>query len=196
MEALNEKMGELQKEFDILIKSPLSKTTYNKLRNIFIVSLHIYLSNPRRNIWRIVIYTSNKDYKSIPIDERQKRNYLIQDKGILKLVINIQKNGTSQLISLYNVSAKFTQILKKYIKKLSIQKNALVISNYDGGEITQNYYSNILKKTIGIGSSMIRKVFATENTNTDTITAFNQVTESARASGHAASTRIKYYVKT
>ena len=43
---------------------------------------------------------------------------------------------------------------------------------------------------------MIRKVFATENTNTDAITAFNQVTESARASGHAASTRIKYYVKT
>jgi len=196
MEALNEKMSELQKEFDILIKSPLTKTTYNKLRNIFICSLHIYLPNPRRNLWRTVIYTSNKDYKSIPIDERQKRNYLIQDKGILKLVINIQKNGTSQTINLYKISAKFTQILKKYIKKLSIQKNALVISNYDGGEITQNYYSNILKRLLGVGSSMIRKFFATENTNTDAITAFNQVTESARASGHAASTRIKYYVKT
>ena len=91
MEALNEKMDILIKEFKTLIKEPLTKTNYNKIRNIFIVSLHILLPNPRRNIWRTVIYSSKKHHDSIPKETRDMHNYLIAGKD-MRLILNIQKN--------------------------------------------------------------------------------------------------------
>ena len=195
MEALNKKMDILIDEFKILIKEPLTKTNYNKIRNIFIVSLHVLLPNPRRNIWRTVIYSSKKHYDSIPKETRDMHNYFIAG-STPKLILNIQKNQLSQTIDLGKLVQKFKQIFNSYVKKLSIENGDLLLQTSAGGHLTQNYYSNILKKTIGIGSSMIRKIYATENTDIDAVNGFNKITNDARASGHAASTRIKYYVKT
>ena len=110
--------------------------------------------------------------------------------------LNVQKNKLVQSIPLCESVQKFKQLLHSYIKKLSIENGDLLLQKHGGGQLAQNYYSNILKKTIGIGSSMVRKIYATENTNSDAVNGFNKITNAARASGHAASTRIKYYVKT
>tara|TARA_B110001450_G_scaffold231225_1_gene232953 strand:+ start:38 stop:1030 length:993 start_codon:yes stop_codon:yes gene_type:complete len=175
----------------------LKKTQFDLLRDMIIISIHTLLENPRRNIWRTInildIETFNKFKKTSVL----KDNYLIYNADPMYLYLTKQKNGKIQEIQLRSINNTniVENLILKYISKFNIKTNTFLFTNYKKLPISQVNYTRILKRHLGVGSSMIRKIYKTENTNIDDINVYNKLKNQAIGMGHSISTGFNYYVK-
>ena len=170
MSSLIKKTNELGKDI----------TTFKKHRNFVIASLHV-LQPPRRNIARTLIVTSTKPKKD-------NKNYLVLGKPYYFIYGN-QKARTYNHERI-DINTDLQNILKNYIEKYNKSDfytgNSLLLPTYQNNnkELSTGAYTQILKKYLGVSSSMIRKIYISENKN-DEITGM----------GNSTATQYNYYYK-
>ncbi len=155
-------------------------STFKKHRNFVIASLHV-LQPPRRNIARTLIVTSTKPKKD-------NKNYLVLGKPYYFIYGN-QKARTYNHERI-DINTDLQNILKNYIEKYNKSDfytgNSLLLPTYQNNnkELSTGAYTQILKKYLGVSSSMIRKIYISENKN-DEITGM----------GNSTATQYNYYYK-
>ena len=166
MSSLIKKTNELGKDI----------TTFKKHRNFVIASLHV-LQPPRRNIARTLIVSTTKPPKD------SKNNYLVIGEKYYFIYGN-QKARTYNG-EIINVSRALQNILKNYIEKYNLQ-NKLLLPTYENNniELSTGAYTQILKKYLRVSSSLIRKIYISENKK-DEITGM----------GNSTATQYNYYYK-
>ena len=166
MSSLIKKTNELGKDI----------TTFKKHRNFVIASLHV-LQPPRRNIARTLIVSTTKPPKE------SKNNYLVIGEKYYFIYGN-QKARTYNG-EIINVSRALQNILKNYIEKYNLQ-NKLLLPTYENNniELSTGAYTQILKKYLRVSSSLIRKIYISENKK-DEITGM----------GNSTATQYNYYYK-
>ena len=170
MSSLIKKTNELGKDI----------STFKKHRNFVIASLHV-LQPPRRNIARTLIVTSTKPKKD-------NKNYLVLGKPYYFIYGN-QKARTYNHERI-DINTDLQNILKNYIEKYNKSDfytgNSLLLPTYQNNnkELSTGAYTQILKKYLGVSSSMIRKIYISENKN-DEITGM----------GNSTATQYNYYYK-
>ena len=170
MSSLIKKTNELGKDI----------TTFKKHRNFVIASLHV-LQPPRRNIARTLIITTKAPKES-------KNNYLVIGDQYY-FIYNDQKARTYNGERI-NVNRALQNILKNYIEKYNKSGfyvgNNLLLPTYNKGdiELSTGAYTHILKKYLGVSSSLIRKIYISENKK-DEITGM----------GNSTATQYNYYYK-
>ena len=166
MSSLIKKTNELGKDI----------STFKKHRNFVIASLHV-LQPPRRNIARTLIVSTTKPPKE------SKNNYLVIGEKYYFIYGN-QKARTYNG-EIINVSRALQNILKNYIEKYNLQ-NKLLLPTYENNniELSTGAYTQILKKYLRVSSSLIRKIYISENKK-DEITGM----------GNSTATQYNYYYK-
>ena len=171
MSSLIKKTNELGKDI----------TTFKKHRNFVIASLHV-LQPPRRNIARTLIVSTTKPPKE------SKNNYLVIGEKYYFIYGN-QKARTYNG-EIINVSRALQNILKNYIEKYKkssfYEGNSLLLPTYENKnvELSTGAYTKILRKVLGVSSSLIRKIYISENKK-DEITGM----------GNSTATQYNYYYK-
>jgi hypothetical protein len=170
MESLIKKTKDLGKDI----------STFKKHRNYVIAALHT-MQPPRRNIARTLIVTSTKPKKD-------NNNYLVLGKPYYFIYGN-QKARTYNHERI-DINKDLQNILKNYIEKYNKSDfytgNSLLLPTYENNnkELSTGAYTQILKKYLGVSSSMIRKIYISEHKN-DEITGM----------GNSTATQYNYYYK-
>ena len=151
--------------------------TFKKHRNYVIASLHT-LQTPRRNIARTLFITNKKPEKN------SEKNWLVLSTPSY-FVYDDQK------VSKYNgetvkINKNLENILKNYITKYNLKNNEVLLPTKQSNNtiMTTGAYTKLLKTYLGVSSSMIRKIYVSENTKP-------QITDM----GNSTATQYNHYKK-
>tara|TARA_R110000787_G_scaffold210885_1_gene320668 strand:+ start:395 stop:1330 length:936 start_codon:yes stop_codon:yes gene_type:complete len=141
----------------------LSKRSQEILQNYLIVSLYT-LMPPRRLIYSDVELISTTNFKKLAKIQKEK-NYLVFSKSLKKIFFwfGYQKSKQqSDEYALQKPNPRVRKILQLYLR-FHRDRQWLLYNRLDRPMLHNNLGAQI-KKLLGVGASMIRKIYITENT--------------------------------
>jgi hypothetical protein len=158
MKEIESMISELKQEVDILKKKKtLTKSDISTLRAYVLFSMLSKI--PTRNDASNMLYISQTAYKRLTDEEKQKNNYLVNQRNNLKFIYNVYKTSKKYGENVISVSKELKPILRLYLKLMNYKINDNIFP------LSRNAISQLLIKTskrlIGknISSTMIRKSY-------------------------------------
>ena len=177
-------------EDDIPNRDELSKRSHAILQNYLIVSLYTLMA-PRRHIYSNVELISTVKFKKLS-QIQLKRNYLVFSKSLRKIFFHFgyQKSAYQAEHNAYQKPPRrvFT-ILQLYLR--FNRNRQWLLYNNRGEPMAANGLGTAVKKLLGVGTTMIRKIYITENTEA----AHKQIELLANKMGHSPSMAKSAYLK-
>tara|TARA_R110000737_G_C14567117_1_gene483404 strand:- start:131 stop:1066 length:936 start_codon:yes stop_codon:yes gene_type:complete len=175
---------------DIPNRDELSKRSQQILQNYLIVSLYT-LMPPRRHIYSSVELISTIKFKKLS-KISLKRNYLVFSKSLRKIFFHFgyQKSEYQASVNAYQKPPKkLFSILQLYLR-FNRNRQWLLYNNKDE-PMSSNTLGVQIKSLLGVGTTMIRKIYVTENTEA----AHKQIQEIANSMGHSFNMAKSAYLK-
>ena len=172
-------------------KQGLTKKNQNILQNYLIASLYT-LQPPRRGIYGIVKLITTTEFKKLQGSEL-KENYLVFSNSF-RIVYFYFGNQKSAKESINNPIQKPSKKLKKVLE-LFLRFNhgrEYLLTNNRGTMLGLDGLGRHLIEIFGIGSTMIRKIYISENTKV----AHDLIDTIASKMGHSSSMARSSYLKT
>lgn len=157
------KWRRLVNDDDIPNRDVLSRRSQDILQNYLIVSLYT-LMPPRRLIYSDLELISTVKFKKLK-NIQKKRNYLVFSKSLRKIFFwfGYQKSKIeSDNNALQKPNNRIRKILQLYLR--FNRNRQWLLYNNKGEPISHNGLGITLKKLLGVGATMIRKIYITENT--------------------------------
>lgn len=192
--ALLKKQKALAKEVKnnhIADKQGLTTKNQKLLQNYLIASLYT-LTPPRRNIYATVQMMPMEKFKKLKEDVLSKNNYLVFTPALRKIFFyfGIQKSQRqAEHYAKQTLPPKLFKVLKMYVFFNANQK--YMLRNNRGGPYTSTGLSIKVKELLGIGSTMIRKIYITEKTKE----SHDLIEATANAMGHSVGMAKAAYLK-
>lgn len=152
------------KEAHIADKQGLTSKNHKLLQNYLIASLYT-LTAPRRNIYASVKMMPMAKFKKLKPDVLSKNNYLVFTPALRKIFFyfGVQKSQIQAILHpKQKVPPKLFKVLKLYI--FFNANNEYMLRNNRGGKFTSTGLSTRITLLLGVGSTMIRKIYVTEKT--------------------------------
>ncbi len=176
-------------------KNGLNSKNNTILQKYLVASLYT-LQPPRRNIYSSVQLINNLDFKKIS-EEELRKNYLVYNKPKTNLFFWFGKQKSKNFKDKdqkVEINKKLKKVLKLWFKFNS--DSEYLLTNSRGGKMTENQLTKYLNKIFKIGdkkisSSMIRKIYITEETSD----AHKKIEDTAKKMGHTPAEAKKSYVK-
>ena len=175
---------------DIPNRDKLSKRSQQILQNYLIVSLYTLMA-PRRHIYSSVELMDTVKFKKLS-DIQKKRNYLVFSKSLRKIFFHFgyQKSETQSINNAYQKPPpKIIKILKLYLR-FNRDRQWLFYNN-KGEPMSSNTFGIQVKALLGVGTTIIRKIYITENTEQ----AHKIIETLANKMGHSSSMAKHAYLK-
>ena len=194
MKALLKKQNEWRKKVntdDIPNRDTLSNRSRLILQNYLIASLYT-LMPPRRHIYSSVELISTIKFKKLSKVSLQ-RNYLVFSKALRKVFFHFgyQKSSNESIKNAYQKPPKkMIRILKLYLR-FNRDKQWLLYNRMNE-PLGANALGIQIKKLLGVGTTMIRKIYITEHTGG----AHKTITDLASKMGHSTSVAKSSYLQT
>ena len=141
-------------------KSSITKKEENLL--MVYVILNILIRIPLRNDLSNMILIKKTQYNKLSDKEKQKNNYLVMEKGLLKFILNDYKTSKKYKEKILNIPKDLEKILRMYIKRMNFKVNDIIFP------LSRNGLSQLLIKTSkkylnkSISTTMLRKIVATD----------------------------------
>lgn len=175
---------------DIPNRDELTKKSGILLQDYLIVSLYT-LMPPRRHIYSNVELISTIKFKKLS-KVSLKRNYLVFSKALRKIFFHFgyQKSNNESMAHAYQKPPKkIISILKLYLR--FNKGRQWLLYNRTGEPMSSNTLGTKIKTLLGVGTTMIRKIYITEHTEA----AHKAIKSLASKMGHSAQVASESYLQ-
>ena len=177
-------------DFNIVEKTELTKKQNDLLQTYLIASLYTMIP-PRRCIYGIVKLISTANFKKLTDEQRRDNFFVFSDSfRIMYFYFGNQKSATeSKKHAKQKVPKKLRNVLELFLRFNSDREYLLV--NNRGGMLGLDGCGRHLKDIFGVGPTMIRKIYISENTKV----AHDLIENIASKMGHSVGMARASYVK-
>jgi len=187
---INNKWRRMVNADDIPNRDELTKKSQQILQNYLITSLYT-LMPPRRHIYSNIELILTPEFKKLSKIQLQ-RNYLVFSKGLRRIFFHFgyQKSQKEADTHAYQKPPpRLWRILQLYLRFNS--RRQWLLYNIKGEPMSSNTLGVQVKALFGVGTTMIRKIFITENTKE----AHKKIDDLAAAMGHSPSVAKSSYLQ-